>query len=594
MPKNQPTIAKSSAKRQANKRVVKPSPKSSRPAHLRGLAREASVQDQVLGLSTPHLQPVQRQTLATQIGQVQGNRHLQRVVATLKGEGKTRGIVQRRDEEGESSSARSSFPWRGQISGAWSVALRKTPKKDAADPHGNTLADLPRDTYVTVNGRKSGWLQVEVELKGKSLSGYVSQELVKFISPLHFEFDPEVIVGERITESKAFLILKRAETAKATEGAGYHPSEEEANRIELAIGVLESAGSRYTVDRTSYQVSFKQAEGTKIKINTIEDFILFVETVERMYPGAEPSAIASEIRQMWFSDVNWELLVASQGITEGGGKKHVDIETPPNPVALMFDMKDLAPGAGGKELATPLGTVDIGHVMAGIDAAISGTPSQYPEDFLEARGHDDGDAETKYKVLKEAHKGDVRDFTTWAGDLGQAYAEYLVDRWLKKNDTATLADFVSKKASDAELLGDIHGYIAVEVWKKVPAESSPTRETFKISNVLRDLYLVNKEEAGTSQNYQTHFESVSGKKPEEVEAFILERVLDFARPWYSKKAYDHRGWWASEGWTGEGIIESGIEEFDDKHSQNESDADKEDKIGEFIGKFTKMLGKEMP
>ena len=548
---------------------------------------------QAAQLGDSRLQTAQRQALAAQIGGAQGNRHLQRVVAMLKGEGKATGIIQRGDEESEPGNARSSFPWRGQISGAWSAALRKTPKKDAADPHGNTLADLPRDTYVTVNGRKGGWLQVEVELKGKSLSGYVSQELVKYIRPMLYEFDSEVIVGERITESKAFLILKRAETAKATEGAGYHPSEEEVNRIELAIEVLESAG-KYTVDRTSYQVSFKHAEGTKIKINTIEDFILFVETVERMYPGAEPSAIASEIRQMWFSDINWELLVASQGITEGGGKKHVDIETPPNPVAEMFDMKDLAPDAGGKELKTAMGTVDIGHVMAGIDAALSGSPEEYPEDFLEARGHDDSDAELKYKVLKEAHHGDVRDFTTWAGDLGQAYAEYLVDHWLKKNTSATLADFVNRKSSEAELRGDIHGYIAVEVWKNVPPKSSPTGRGFKISNILRDLYLVNKVEAGAPQDYRTYFETVSGKKPEEVKAFILERVLAFARPWYSKKAYEHRGWWDSEGWTAEGIIESGIKEFDDKHSLNESDADKKDKIGEFVGKFIEMLAGKMP
>lgn len=554
-------------------------------------ARDGSLQDQARRLSDPRLQSVQRQALAAQIGRVQGNRHLQRVITALSA--KATDIIQRGDKKDEADSAKSSFPWRGQISGAWSAALRKTPKKDATDPHGNTLIDLPRDTYVTVNGRKGGWLQVEVEMEGKSLSGYVSQELVNYIRPMVYEFDPEVIVGERITESKAFLILKRAETAKATDGAAYQPSEEEANRIELAIEVLESAG-KYTVDRTSYQVSFKQAEGTKIKINTIEDFILFVETVERMYSGAEPRAIASEIRQMWFSDINWELLVASQGITEDGGKKQVDIETSPNPVAEMFDMKDLAPGAGGKEIKTAMGTVDIGHVMAGIDAALSGSPEEYPEDFLETRGHDDSDAKLKYKTLKEAHQGDVRDFTTWAGDLGQAYAEYLVDRWLKKNTSATLVDFVNEKSNEAELLADIHGYIAVDVWKKVPAKSSPTGGEFKISNILRDLYLVNKVEAGASQDYQTYFETVSGKKPDEIKVFILERVLAFARPWYSKKAYEHRGWWDSDGWTGEGIIESGIKEFDDKHSHNESTAGEEDKIDKFIGKFIEMLAGKMP
>ena len=54
----------------------------------------------------------------------------------------------------------------------------------------------------------------------------------------------------------------------------------------------------------------------KIKITTIEDFILFVETVERQYPSAGPKEVASEIRQLWYSDANWEVMVASQGITQ--------------------------------------------------------------------------------------------------------------------------------------------------------------------------------------------------------------------------------------------------------------------------------------
>jgi hypothetical protein len=68
------------------------------------------------------------------------------------------------------------FPWIGTIRGTWSAALRKEPAK-----HGNTIADLSRGTFVTVNDRKGGWLHVQATTaEGKEVEGYVSQELVLF------------------------------------------------------------------------------------------------------------------------------------------------------------------------------------------------------------------------------------------------------------------------------------------------------------------------------------------------------------------------------------------------------------------------------
>ncbi|HEX3479491.1 MAG TPA: hypothetical protein VHT91_30920 [Kofleriaceae bacterium] len=78
-------------------------------------------------------------------------------------------------------------------------------------------------------------------------------------------------------------------------------------------------------------------------------------------------------------------------------------------------------------IATRLGTVDIGHVMAGIDAALNGGPSAYPEDRLKRRGEDNGKSKFKWETLKEADSGNPRAFATWAGDLGQAYAVFISD-----------------------------------------------------------------------------------------------------------------------------------------------------------------------
>ena len=80
----------------------------------------------------------------------------------------------------------------------------------------------------------------------------------------------------------------------------------------------------------------RQVRGGKIVISTIEDFILFVEAVEREYASATPREVAGEIRQLWFSDENWDVLLDSPGIRKGGRSE--DIETEPNPIAKRFDM----------------------------------------------------------------------------------------------------------------------------------------------------------------------------------------------------------------------------------------------------------------
>lgn len=482
------------------------------------------------------------------------------------------------------SDPRRHYPWVGKISAPWNAALRKGPAKDPADPHANTLADLPADTEVLVTNVKRGWLLVEVTVGGKKLTGYVSQELVTFVAASAFALPPVTVSVHVPTVAEAFVTLKRAETRKRAD-AWWVPAEEEKDDLDLCAAILDKTG-KYSVDKTSWQVSFQRQAGQKTRIDTIEDFILFVEAVELQYPGARPAEVASEIRQLWDADVNWELLVGSQGIKSGGAL--VDIETEPNPVALMFDMKDLAPGAGAKRIETRMGPVIINHVMAGIDAVLSGGPASYPKAFLAARGHDDAQAELKYKVLSRASAGDVRDFATWAGDLGQAYGEYLAARYVK-SETGSLADFMAAKSSDAELVGDIHGYIANLVWKKVPAASSPTGGEFRISNILRDLYLVDKPSAGAS--YRDYMELVSERTGPDLRSFVRFRALAFARPWFAKEAIRHRGTWGSPGWTAREILDNALTEFDTVHGRHEANAAvaAADKIDAAVDHFMALL-----
>jgi hypothetical protein len=471
---------------------------------------------------------------------------------------------------------RSTFPWKGRIAHTWTAALRSAPQKDPADPHRGTTADLDAGTDVLVVNRKRGWLKVQLT---DGRVGWVSQELVEYVSPSAHAVGEIVIETHVPTIAEAFVLLKRAEMAKIATPS-YTPPADDADALDLAITVLEKTG-RYTVDRATYRVSFTPA-GKKLTIDTIEDFILFVETVERTYPSATPGEVASEIRQLWFSDRNWELLSAGKGIVAGG--KVIDIETEPDPIAVAFDMKDLAPGGGAsKSITTPMGKIGMGHVLTGIDTAINGFPT------AAATGATSGEDALKHKTLAAATAGDARDFATWSGDLGQAYGDYLVARYVQGTASASLLSFIAAVADDAALTADIHGYIAAQVWTATSAADSPTGHAKSVSAILRNMYLVPKT-ATTGLTYRKYFEKVSGKKGATLDAFMRDRILAFARPWFAKKAVAFRGgWWGQKGWKPSGILTNVLDEFDKFHKVNETSAGPADQVAVTVTELNRLL-----
>jgi hypothetical protein len=527
-----------------------------------------------------------------------GNQEIQRLLSKEKTISTPLTPIQREPNRAQPATQKTNTPplgtgtWIGEITGTWSAAQRKTPHKSPSAPHANTLADLPRGTMVRVLKQDKGWLLVEVTLNGKLLRGYVSHELVKFvyfeelvidlrqddISNLPFVIDDQAAIVKLsgISVDKALLILKWAETTKANDPK-FPSDQQQAGLVKLAIQIIES-GDKWLVNPKTYQVTFKQKTSQKIKVETIEDFILFVETVERQYPSAGPVEIASEIRQMWFGSDSWRAMLASEGIKSSG--KNENIEAKSNPIARMFDMVDMrATGGGRKLIETPLGTVDISHVITGIDGALSGSSV---------------DSDLKADSLRKANKGDPRDFVTWTGDLAQAYAEYLLERWYKENKSASLKYFVAKEASDEELLGDIHGYIAQQVWKDVPATADPGGYQNKVSNMLHRLYLVNKKQAGMDKRgYREYLEKVSGQKSNQLRDFIVERSLKFAPLLYAQSA-KKIGHLPGFHVTKAGQLEGLIEEFDKYHQINESRASEEDKLSSLVNRFMKMLDQNMP
>jgi hypothetical protein len=233
---------------------------------------------------------------------------------------------------------------------------------------------------------------------------------------------------------------------------------------------------------------------------------------------------------LWFSDVNWELLVGSSGIQDNG--RDVDIETEPNPIAKRFDMADLAPADAGKVLWTAMGDVNIGHVLAGIDARLSGSPSSYPQAALSRRGHDSREAKLKYEALQQASGGDPMTFATFAGDLGQAYAEYIYARYEGHRTDVKLSDYVTDFAKPEELRGDLHGYIAADVANDVRAAgNSPTGRSIKASEILRDMYMSPKV---GSKTYVDYLQTASGKDFDSLRQKIAADAQEFAALWYAR------------------------------------------------------------
>ena len=463
------------------------------------------------------------------------------------------------------------FPWIGRINAKNSAALRKTPHKDTADPHGNTIADLPFEDFIDVIGYERGWFKVQATVGGEEMTGYVSRELIDFN---RWDMDPEA-VRTGLTMREAFVVLKRAEAKKKADKS-YKPVDKEKEKIDAAIATVK-AEPRYQVDETTYVITFVHKGSDKIKIVTIQDFVLFVEAVEKQYPAASPKEVISEIRQIWFSDENWAVLVDSEGISESGAQ--IDIETAPNPIAMMFDMKDLAPAAEGRVLTTPMGDVNIGHVLAGIDARLSGSPAKFPKQRLK---NPSGAAEFKYETLKDFDNADPTAFATFAGDLGQAMAIYLYDRYDKEDDTARLWQYVREFAKPEELLGDIHGYIAAKVAEGLRASGqSPTGSEIKASNIIRDMYLVDKSASGS--NYWHYLEKVS-KPAKDLKSYVYAESLSFANLWYAKFSVEN----TSTLWLPGDLFEEAIRDFSVVFENNERDADPDDTLSGLVDKLMGM------
>ena len=247
---------------------------------------------------------------------------------------------------------------------------------------------------------------------------------------------------------------------------------------------------RVALEKEVESLRDKEGDSKVCNINSINDFIDFLRKSESYYKNlvnASAYDVLSEIRQIWYGNVFFSLLVGSQGVvtTKDGKTEYLDIEDKSKVsdelyqcvIQLSQKSSRIDPCSGKlkestepKSAETPLGNVDLGHLVIGVDSAMSGFPKPYPKVFLEdkpapkLKWYEHKPYMILYYMMKMRALDDPKAFATWAGDLGSAYAEYLYCRWCLGNKKANLCDFTKYVAADDELRADIHGYLAAHVY----------------------------------------------------------------------------------------------------------------------------------
>lgn len=104
------------------------------------------------------------------------------------------------------------FPWIGRIL-PWSARLHKKPHKNPRGSFHDVIADIPRGTRVTVMDREGANLHVQVTHGGKAYVGYISQELVEYVSPSAPQFEEALANKDWPGAAKLLSTLTESEIA---------------------------------------------------------------------------------------------------------------------------------------------------------------------------------------------------------------------------------------------------------------------------------------------------------------------------------------------------------------------------------------------
>lgn len=283
------------------------------------------------------------------------------------------------------------------------------------------------------------------------------------------------------------------------------------NATAIAPGV-HTIRAEVTDGNTTSYITFRmtvEAEGdyedisnvTPSPLSTMNDFIDLVERVEAAYAGYAWQDVASKIRKERYpgpggryggikASFTWDDLIDEQQDLSPLQTSHIPIE-------------DIAALRTTGSVTHNGQTIDIGHVMTGLDSM----------NFPETNG------------IFERHNMSGPAAATWSGDVGSSLVNWATDAPLNDASAARKERFYTSYTSVADLLGDIDG-INIGGMPNIGASDS-------LSLRLKKYYRVN---VSTQANKRytnfcqvSGFQQVNGALSSSARAYIREQVLNFAR-----------------------------------------------------------------
>ncbi|HWN71312.1 MAG TPA: DUF4157 domain-containing protein [Haliangium sp.] len=233
---------------------------------------------------------------------------------------------------------------------------------------------------------------------------------------------------------------------------------------------------------------------------TIADFIALVERIESAYAGWAWQDVASRIRKEYYPGVGgreggiqaaftWDDLIDEQ-------QDIPPLQSPPVAAADIAALRSTA------VVTTAGGSVDIGHVLTGLDSM----------NFPRVAG------------IFDMHDTSGPAAATWSGDVGSALVRFASDAPLGDDSDQTRQTFYNRFASVADMLGDYDG-IAVADVAGVPA-SAPLSERLR-------RYYVSSTDQGVNRRYHNFcaasaFTVVNGRLDAAARGYIRTQIERFA------------------------------------------------------------------
>jgi len=224
---------------------------------------------------------------------------------------------------------------------------------------------------------------------------------------------------------------------------------------------------------------------------TLEEYIQLIRCIEKAYYEQDPREMLSLLRQRyqgaekWSCAYNkyWPSVIPCSKDFSPKSLSSFNFYDPRNRKdgwylleALCTRKSQAAQIVGDKDKG-----IDMGHVFTGLEAMTC------PQKSIKFPGAE-GDYIRRIRVTNEA-------FATWAGDLGSAVGQYLVDQEFRGSKKGLDEYFrhSGKPASEADLLGDIDCYSIRCGLLNIDCENSRMKKIKpfdkKISKILAEYYL---------------------------------------------------------------------------------------------------------